>query len=62
MYVEKQPKDLRVLIRVHMCESPKHLGDLFGKLIKNPYISERCPYGDGATSESVLEILRNEKL
>jgi UDP-N-acetylglucosamine 2-epimerase (non-hydrolysing) len=47
---------------LHMCESPKHLGDLFGKLIKNPYISERCPYGDGATSESVLEILRNEKL
>ena len=47
---------------LHMCESPKHLGDLFGKLIKNPYISEKCPYGDGATSESVLEILRNEKL
>jgi len=47
---------------LHMCESPQHLNKLFGKLIENPYISENCPYGDGNTSKSVLEILRNEKL
>ena len=45
-----------------MCETPQHLGDLFGKLIKNPYISTSCPYGDGYTSEKVLDILRNEEL
>jgi UDP-N-acetylglucosamine 2-epimerase (non-hydrolysing) len=47
---------------LHMCETPQHLGDLFGKLIKNPYISTSCPYGDGYTSEKVLDILRNEEL
>ena len=47
---------------LHMCETPKDLSDLFGKLIKNPYISTSCPYGDGYTSEKVLDILRNEEL
>ena len=47
---------------LHMCDSPNDLYDLFGKLIENPYISENCPYGDGHTSEKVLEILRNEEL
>ena len=47
---------------LHMCETPKDLSDLFGKLIKNPYIRTSCPYGDGYTSEKVLDILRNEEL
>ncbi len=47
---------------LHMCDSPEDLGELFGKLEENPYISENCPYGDGHTSEKVLEILRNEEL
>lgn len=47
---------------LHMCDSPNDLYDLFGKLIENPYISENCPYGDGKTSEKVLDILRNEEL
>ena len=45
---------------LHMCKSPKDLNGLFGKLIKNPYIRVSCPYGDGYTSERVLDILRNE--
>jgi len=47
---------------LHMCETPKDLSDLFGKLIKNPYIRTSCPYGDGYTSKKVLKILRNEEL
>ena len=47
---------------LHLCDSPEDLGELFGKLIENPYISTNCPYGDGHTSEKVLEILRNEEL
>ena len=47
---------------LHMCDSPNDLYDLFGKLIENPYISENCPYGDGHTSEKVLDILRDEEL
>ena len=47
---------------LHLCYSPHKLKKIFGELIKNPYISTTCPYGDGHTSEKVLEILRNEKL
>jgi len=47
---------------LHLCDSPEDLGELFGKLIENPYISTNCPYGDGYTSEKVLKILRDEKL
>jgi len=47
---------------LYLCDAPEDLGELFGKLIENPYISENCPYGDGYTSEKVLKILRDEKL
>jgi UDP-N-acetylglucosamine 2-epimerase (non-hydrolysing) len=47
---------------LHLCNTPEDLGELFGKLEENPYISTTCPYGDGHTSERVLEILRNEEL
>ena len=47
---------------LHLCNTPEDLSELFGKLEENPYISTTCPYGDGHTSERVLEILRNEKL
>ena len=45
---------------LYLCDSPEDLNELFGKLIENPYISENCPYGDGQTSERVLNILRND--
>ncbi len=47
---------------LHLCDTPEDLSELFGKLEENPYISTTCPYGDGHTSEKVLEILRNEEL
>ena len=46
---------------LYLCKSPSDLKELFGNINKNPYISENCPYGDGYTSEKILEILRNEK-
>jgi UDP-N-acetylglucosamine 2-epimerase (non-hydrolysing) len=46
---------------LHLCKNPKDLKKLFGKVNENSYIWETCPYGDGNTSEKVLEILRNEK-
>ena len=46
---------------LHLCKTPKDLKRLFGKVNENSYICESCPYGDGNTSEKVLEILRNEK-
>jgi UDP-N-acetylglucosamine 2-epimerase (non-hydrolysing) len=47
---------------LHLCDTPEDLSELFGKLEENPYISTTCPYGDGHTSERVLEIIRNEEL
>lgn len=46
---------------LHLCKTPKDLKKLFGKVNENPYICETCPYGDGNTSEKVLQLLRDEK-
>lgn len=42
---------------LHLCKSPDKLADLFAYLEKNPYIEERCPYGDGESSTRVCSIL-----
>jgi UDP-N-acetylglucosamine 2-epimerase (non-hydrolysing) len=47
---------------LYLCKKPSELKKLFGSLKENSYICEPCPYGDGNTSEKVLEIIRNEKL
>jgi UDP-N-acetylglucosamine 2-epimerase (non-hydrolysing) len=46
---------------LYLCKKPSELKKLFGSLKENSYICEPCPYGDGNTSEKVLEIIRNEK-
>ena len=45
---------------LHLCESPSGLSELFGKLINNYYINTECPYGDGKSSEKVVDIIRKE--
>lgn len=47
---------------LYLCETPNKLEKLFDNLIKNSYINTNCPYGDGHTSERVIQILKNEKL
>lgn len=47
---------------LYLCDTPEDLKEIFGNILINPYISENCPYGDGRTSEKVLEVLRNEEL
>lgn len=47
---------------LHLCKSPLHLVELFGKLLKDPYIDKECPYGDGNSSSKILKIIRNERL
>ena len=47
---------------LYLCKTPNKLEKLFDNLIKNSYINTNCPYGDGHTSERVIQILRNEKL
>lgn len=44
---------------LHLCQSPQNLKDLFGTLIKNYYISESCPYGDGYSSQKVIKHIKN---
>lgn len=46
-----------------LCENPNNLKELFNKLLKNPYIDLCCPYGNGKSSENIVEILiKKEKL
>lgn len=45
---------------LYLCEEPKKLNDIFGNLIKDYYIDNRCPYGDGQTSNKIIKIIRNE--
>lgn len=46
---------------LHLCGNPNKLGELFGKLIENPYICEPCPYGDGKSAEKIKKILDAEE-
>jgi UDP-N-acetylglucosamine 2-epimerase (non-hydrolysing) len=46
---------------LHLCEHPNDLIDIFVKLEKDFYINQKCPYGDGKSSEKIISIL-NEKL
>lgn len=42
---------------LHLCESTDKLRDLFAKLVINPYIDEKCPYGDGNSSKLIANYL-----
>jgi UDP-N-acetylglucosamine 2-epimerase (non-hydrolysing) len=43
---------------LHICSSPDKLKKLFDKINKDPYINEKCPYGDGHSSELVYKIFK----
>jgi len=45
---------------LHLCPAPEDLSKLFEELIKDHYINSSCPYGDGHSSERVVNIIRNE--
>ncbi len=45
---------------LYMCEEPKKLKELFGKLENNSYICKPCPYGDGKSAEKIKKILDEE--
>jgi UDP-N-acetylglucosamine 2-epimerase (non-hydrolysing) len=45
---------------LHMCEEPKGLKEIFGKIEKNSYICKPCPYGDGRAAEKIKKILDEE--
>ena len=40
-----------------MCPKPTDLELLFNILIKDFYISEECPYGDGNSAQQIKDIL-----
>ena len=46
---------------LYLCGNPNKLGELFGKLIENPYICKPCPYGDGKSAEKIKKILDAEE-
>ena len=42
---------------LHLCKSPHQLKEIFGSLIKNYYINQNCPYGDGQSSQKIIKYL-----
>lgn len=45
-------------IHSFLCENPSELNLLFDKLVYDYEINEMCPYGDGHSSEKIIEILK----
>lgn len=46
---------------LYLCPDPKTLPEIFGSLKNNYYIDTICPYGDGYSSEKVIQIIRDER-
>lgn len=42
---------------LHLCKSPEDLYGLFGEINQNYYINNKCPYGDGKTSQKLVKLL-----
>ena len=42
---------------LHICKSPKDLSKLFYHVVKNYYINNMCPYGNGQSSKNVMRLL-----
>ena len=47
---------------LYMCNSPMELKKLFGNLIENYYINNKCPYGDGQSAKRIKEIYDNSNI
>lgn len=47
---------------LHICDYPKKLKQIFDELIQDYAIEGECPYGDGRSSDKIVNILRNERL
>lgn len=43
-----------------LCKDPKDLKEMFYETLKDHYIDVRCPYGDGDSSDRIVQILKNE--
>lgn len=45
---------------IHLCENPNKLNDLVFLIKNNFQINQKCPYGDGRSSEKIIKILLND--
>ena len=43
---------------LYLCPSPNELKEIFDLLIKDYYIDSNCPYGDGFSSEKVIQLIK----
>jgi UDP-N-acetylglucosamine 2-epimerase (non-hydrolysing) len=46
---------------LHMCHSPSDLKDMFYSIIKDHYIDNECPYGDGYSADKVINYINISK-
>lgn len=43
---------------LHLCKAPQQLKEIFDSLIKNYYINQNCPYGNGQSSQKIIKYLK----
>lgn len=43
---------------LHLCKTPSKLHNIFNSIIRDYSINEKCPYGDGKSSERIVEIFK----
>ena len=55
--VTERPANNQILI-----ESPQNLAEAFRNVNKNCIVDEPCPFGDGHTSETIVEIMLDQKI
>lgn len=46
---------------IELCKDPKDLKNIFHNVNNNYYIDSACPYGDGNSSQKIINIIKNEK-
>lgn len=57
--ITERPESLGV--HSFLCQEPNLLKDMFDKLINDYIINAKCPYGDGYSSDKIINIIKNLK-
>lgn len=55
--VTERPESLGV--HSFICDNPSNLSDMFHRMINNYKVDASCPYGDGKSTEKIINILHN---
>lgn len=55
---KKTERNESINIHSFICKDPKYLEDIFNNLIMNYKVDSECPYGDGNSSDKIIDIFK----